>query len=346
MYKKYFFIFKTPVFIFILFLFFNINIFSELSSESEENNVSIDLFREIGNIDDPNLLWELLKENPNSEKSAEIIIALSKYGKGNKKIITNLNNFLMNLNQSFREGEMVDYIVVSACISAILELGDDSSYPVLLNTICSNYPEVITFEAQGAFELLSGNLQGFLLKVIENNPDDEKFTAFRIVLNSEILNKRMSILERGLLAEIALEHSLHADNKNADLIEMRYDAVLMLTRLQWKRANSLAISHYHYILIEFQKGIIPKERFIDAIECLGAVGNSDAALVLGLQLGLRNIRTERTGDFDHEIIFAIVKALGFIGDKAAYEHLLNVTILPYPDDIIAAAREAITRLKW
>ncbi|MCL2184292.1 MAG: hypothetical protein FWB86_00330 [Treponema sp.] len=347
MYKKYFIVLeKTIIFLFI-FLVFTGNIFCESSSESIEDEENIVyLYNEINNINDPDLLWELLNAVRDSEKKAEIIIALSKYGKGKKRTIENLNKYLMEMNKSFREGGIVDYIVVSACISAILELADGSSYPVLLNTICSGYPEVIAFEAQGAFELIPGNLQRFLLDVIEKNPDDEKFTAFRIVLNSDILNERLSILERGLLAEIALEYSLRADRNNADLLEMRYDAVLMLTRLQWKRANTLAISHYHYILIDFQKGIVTKERFIDSILCLGAVGNSDAALVLGLQLGLRNIRTERTGEFDPEIIQAIVEALGLIGDKAAYEHLLNVTILPYPDYIIAEAREAISRLKW
>jgi len=345
MYNLYFIVLRKVILVLIFFFFVASNIFCELSSESEDAK-TMDLYREISNIDDPDLLWELLLYSPDSEKSAEIIIALSKFGKGNKKIITNINNYLMKINQSYRAGETVDYIVVSSCISAILELADGSSYPVLLNTITSGYPEVITFEAQGAFEIIPGNLQRFLLDVIEKNPDVEKFAAFRIVLNSEILNERLSILERGLLAEIALEYSLRADRSNADLTEMRYDAVLMLTRLQWKRANTLAISHYHYILIDFQRGIVPKERFIDAIECLGAVGNSDAALVLGLQLGLRNSRTERTGDFDSDIIYAIINALGSIGDKAAYEHLLNVTILPYPDYIIAEAREAISRLKW
>jgi len=68
--------------------------------------------------------------------------------------------------------------------------------------------------------------------------------------------------------------------------------------------------------------------------------------VLGLQLGLINIRTERTGLFDSEVTLAIVQALGHIGDNAVFDHLLHISNLSYPEYIQAAAREAIDNLKW
>jgi hypothetical protein len=287
-------------------------------------------------------LWELFLANPNSDSAADILIALGSLGRGNRYIINNLNNLLIANSMSFRYGSAVDYNIVSACITAIMELGDSSSYSALFAIICSGFPEVITFEAYGALLVIPGNLHQFLLGVIENNPPDEKFAAFRAVIDSE----NLSVSERGHLAELALEKGLSASEDNADLSAMRYAAVSILTSLRWTRANALVIRHYYRVQADFLQNIAPKDRLIEAIACLGAVGNSDAALVLCLQLGLINARTDRTGVFDSDITLAIVRALGLIGDNAAFDHLLFASNLPYGDTIVAAAREAIDQLRW
>jgi hypothetical protein len=156
----------------------------------------------------------------------------------------------------------------------------------------------------------------------------------------------MTVAERGQIAELALSQSLLYRDDNVDLSTIRYDAIIKLTQLRWTRANALAIRHYYIVQADYLHDIAPKERFLEAIMCLGALGNSDAALVLALQLGLINIRTQTTGIFDEEITLAIVQALGLIGDNAVFNHLSHVIDLPYTDEIIAAAREAIDRLKW
>ena len=296
---------------------------------------------DITHINDTDVLWGHFLQNPESETGQNILSKLSVIGKGNRQVIDNLNNYLMGRNLLFKSGTAVDYMVVSSCISAIMELGDSSSYPALFSVLYAGYPEVIASEAHGALDVIRGNLLQFLMNVIENNPPDEKFAAFRAGINSQ----RLTISERGRLAERALEQGL-ATAENIDLSAMRYSAVSTLTQLRWTRANALAIRHYYRVQSDFLQSAVPKERFIDAINCLGALGNSDAALVLGLQLGLINARTETTGTFDPEITMAIVRALGLIGYNAAFDHLLHISNLSYPEEIQAAAREAVARLKW
>jgi len=145
---------------------------------------------------------------------------------------------------------------------------------------------------------------------------------------------------------LALDQALSFGEENSDLFDMRYAAILELTLLGWKNANALAVRHYFRVREDFYNDAIPKNRFIEAIVCLGAVGNSQAAFVLALQLGLINSVTERTGAFDSEVTMAIIQALGNIGASAAFNHLLNVDHLSYPNYIKIAAREALDRLKW
>jgi len=287
-------------------------------------------------------LWQLFLENPDSETRAGILITLGSRGKGNRDITEKINNYLTELNDLFSSGIGVDYLLVSASITAIMELGNSSSYPVLFAVLHTGYPEVIASEACGALDEINGNLFQFLSGVIEKNPPVEKFTALKAGINS----KRLSISERGQLASLALERSLVFDDEDADLTSMRYAAVLELTSLRWKNSNALAVMYYYRAREDFIRGIITKSRLIEAIECLGAVGNSEAAFILGLQLGLINEKTERRSGYDAEITLAIVKALGNIGSKTVFDHLLYVNNLSYPDYIKIAAREAIDRLKW
>jgi hypothetical protein len=305
-------------------------------------DVDIDVGIGIENINDVNVLWGMFLENTDSEIGAEILIRLGAIGKGNRIVINNLNYYLMEKKLLFRAGRSVDYTLISACIAAIMELGDSSSYSALFSAICAGYPEIITFEALGALEVIPGNLLQFLLNVIANSSPDEKFIAFRTGINSD----RLTVSEHGQLAEFALEQALNATEENFDITALRYAAVLALTPLRWTRANALVIRHYYRVMSDFLGGYVSKERFLEAIACLGAVGNSEAAVVLGLQLGLINVRTESTGIFDADITLEIVRALGLIGDNAAFDHLLYVTILPYNEEIIAAAEEAMARLRW
>jgi len=299
--------------------------------------------------DSPDALWDRFLGHPDSKEKAELLVELSTSGRGNRNIINNVNNYLMEMNSLFSSGKNVDYMMVSAGISAIMELNDSSSYPVLFTAICAGYPEVITSEAYGALDYINGNLHQFLSGIIANNPPMEKFTALRAATSS----RRLNVSERGQLAELALEQALAAgagsyaaSDGSADLTAMRYAAVSTLASLRWTRASALALNHYHLIREEYLRGNVPKNRFIEAIAFLGAVGNSDAALVLGLQLGLINARTERTGVFDSEITLAIVQALGQLGSNAVYDQLLYVSSMPYPGYIRSAARDAIDSLKW
>jgi hypothetical protein len=208
--------------------------------------------------------------------------------------------------------------------------------------IYAGFPEVIEYEAFGALDAIPGNLFQFLQNVLRNNPLDEKLAAFRAAINS----RRLTVYERGQIAELVLEQALAADEENIYFNMMRYAAVLALTQLRWERASPLAIRHYYRVQSDYLRRAVPKERFLEAIALLGAIGTPQATLALGLQLGLINTRTERTGYFDTEITKAVIQALGLIGDNGAFDQLLHASSLSYTEDIQVAAREAISRLRW
>jgi len=333
-------------FLFFLFFLFFVFAFCPLFGDSEivdlDESLQTPAVPQISEYSGASDLWRVFISNPDSESAGEILITLGIVGRGNRTIIDNLNNYLLGRTLLYKSGFDVNYSIISACILALMELSDSSSYHALFSVYSAGYPEVIALEAVGAMEVIPGNLFQLFLNIIWNNPPDEKLAAFRAADKS----RRLSVSETGQIAELALEQALASAEENIDLNVMRYEAVLALTELGWTRANPLAIRNYYRVQSDYLRNNVPKERFIEAINCLGAVGNSQAALVLGLQLGLINSRMESTGVYDSALTLAIVRALGKIGDNAVFDHLLYIGNLPYGDYIQTAAREAIENLRW
>ena len=45
-------------------------------------------------------------------------------------------------------------------------------------------------------------------------------------------------------------------------------------------------------------------------------------------------------------MLSLINSLGEMGDKAAFDSLLYATYLDYPEEVIAAAKNALAKLKW
>ena len=322
-----------------------------------------------GNAESAKTLWDLFRVYTDPYSRVEILMALGRLGMGNPQVIANLNLFLDEQNSIYRRGggaqsfagfegfsgsAPIDYSIISACVAALAAFGDESSFPFLFSAMTAGYSQAITDETRRALESLNGNYYEYLVDIIRKNPFPEKTAAFRM----GVYNNKLSLPERGGLALLALDVSLNAlpsasaessitaGNFSTAESSLRYEAVIALTRMRWTPAASLAIRNFYQVRTDYGLGIASRERLLEAISCLGVMGSSDAAQALALHLGYFNSDTERTGEFDEELILAMINALGDLGDKSAFDNLLYVHYLNYPDRIEAAAREALNRLKW
>jgi len=305
-------------------------------------SIAVKGLRNAGSSADVDILWEVLLEYPVPVIKADVLVTIGVLGKNNNIIINAVNNYLAEINYTFESENTIDYSLVSACITAITEMRNNSSYPVLFSLLFTGYPEVISSEIYGALDEINGDLFLYIRNIMKKNTPEEKFIAFKAAINS----RRLSFTELGHLAELALEIGLFDLTGNSDLIAMRYAAIQTLTSLRWSNASALAVRNYHRIMADYLQGIASKGRLIESIICLGAIGDSDAALFLGLQLGLINEKTKSTGVYDADITLAVVRALGAIGINTTFEHLLFTSNLSYNENIKTAAREALNRLKW
>ena len=59
-----------------------------------------------------------------------------------------------------------------------------------------------------------------------------------------------------------------------------------------------------------------------------------------------NRQKENETDVSSAIVLSVIKTLGAIGDKSAFDSLLAVTYLDYDESILSAARKALSGLRW
>ncbi|MDR0655290.1 MAG: hypothetical protein LBG22_03155 [Treponema sp.] len=349
---------RAPEFIRALYeyaLNFAINNVDMLGNDPDMIAVAVEAARGLGkngNDASADLLWNLFTFYRDHLTRTEAMKSLRLLAGENTRVIGNINRFLTEqtslyrLSKSFEANTELDEAAVQESIETLGALGSASSFVPLFEALNAGYPPVINEKVQEAIGSLQGNIKSQLLDIIKNGLPSEKLSAFRLASGKN----SFSDTEQGELAEAALNAGLSAMPGSAEeetaLLTLRYEAVPVLTRLQWAGASSAVIKHFYRVQVEYQSGAAPQQRFLEAITCLSVMGTPEAVQSLVLQLGSLNSHVERDGEYDEAVALALIKALGTIGDKSAFDYLLYISYLSYGEPVQTAAREALNQLRW
>jgi hypothetical protein len=295
-------------------------------------------------------LWALFQGYNDLDVRSAAIAALGDAGAGESRVTENLNAFLASQNSLFRSGAQPEYPALEACVEALGQLGDGSSFSVLFSAYLAGYSPSLAAKAAKALGSIKGDYRGYLLRVIAKNPPLEKSAAYAAGMD----NPNFVDADRGELAEGAMGAALSATAQSAAfspveiqaLRELRLSAARQLRALKWQKASPLAVAHFKLIQSDYAKGAASKAEFLEAIACLGAMGSTEAAQSLALYLQLINAQTEQGAPFDEDILLASINALGELGDKAAFDYLLQIGYLQYTEAVKRAAKDALLKLRW
>jgi hypothetical protein len=297
-------------------------------------------------------LWALFQGYMDQDVRRAAIAALGLAGSGEARVAENLNAFLASQNSLFRSGSQPEYPALEACIDSLGELGDGSSFPVLFSAYVAGYSPDIASKAAVALGSIKGDYRGYLLRVIAKNPPLEKSAAY----SAGIANPNFADEDRGALAEGAMSAALAATAQASAgslspvevqaIRELRLSSARQLGELKWQRASPLAVAHFKLVQADYAKGAASKADFLEAIGCLGAMGSTEAAQALALYLQFINSQTEQGAPYDEEVLLAAIDALGELGDKAAFDYLLQIGYLQYSDSVKRAAKDSLLKLRW
>ena len=290
-------------------------------------------------------LWRLFEIDTDTSVRNAILRSLSLIGGGDAQIVAELNRWVSSQNTLFLTGQKPNLQVLAQAVTTLGELGDPSSFPILFTTMNLRFSEIISELAEEALFDIDAEFKDLIIQVIEKNVIREKLAALNMALETGELSND----EKGEVAERALEVGLETSSPDAtektQLREIRFTAIRALTERSWSRATPLVIRHFDITVMEYDRGIIRKDNFLEALAALGAMATHEAAVRLNLYLDLLNTYKEQDKQVDEQIILAVIRNLGKLGDKVATDNLLYVGYLNYSQTVRNAAREALGNLR-
>lgn len=240
-----------------------------------------------------------------------------------------------------------DAKTLAACALVLGKAGDPSSFPVLFGACTGNYdPAVLTAAQEGLNDLDEGYAEN-ILAILDKKNIKDMYAAFSLAMKKDSLAKA----DRGRIAErafaISSESKFSESGPDADTAsKIVQDSMTELTGLSWSQASPSVVKYFYALQQGQGKAAAGTDAIIPAVKCLGAMGTTDAAQTLSIYLGLLNSETEQKKTYDEQLLLVVIKALGDLGDKSAFDYLLYVGYLDYPETVKKASRDALARLAW
>ena len=257
------------------------------------------------------------------------------------KFVALLNNYIKTINAQTK-----DSAVTKNAVECLGKNGNSESFLLLYGLWKNKICETFAGEIEKSLLMLTDSHINDCIKLIARSSIKEIGEFFNLIKNSsEIhLNSKAEIAENALLATI---NNTEGDSKNSlQTIALELDALQTLSDAQWTRSASLSVQYFSIAKEQYKKNILKEEQFIQVIKCMTTLSSPDAAQNLSNYLAELNSLSEKNVTSARNVVLAVINSLGALGDKTAFDNLLYVTYLNYPEEIKNAARTSLAMLKW
>lgn len=251
-----------------------------------------------------------------------------------------LNNYLQSDGIA-----TADKSVLKSVISTLESIGNNKSFNILFSLYINPEFKSVQNELESTLiKLAPNNIDEILYIINEKNIAKNKPLFEKIVKNSKISKNNLCEIAENLLNSSILyvENSTEKD----DFSKLQIEVLQVLSSNNWTRASSSAISFFIFAKDKFTNGLISEEDMIKIVSSLINVAPIESISPLVSYLVELNSLTEMEKSVSISVVEAVIKTLGAIGNKSAFDSLLGVTYLNYPESVLSAAREALAGLKW
>ena len=253
-----------------------------------------------------------------------------------------LNDYIANAATAAGEND-----VVKAAVRTLGEIGDSRSFSVLF--ACrrrQKWPEYGK-DIDDAIAVLADKS---LPQVIDIIREGNVKSDIRPLFDALIKNEKISPVFKSEIAENMLSETIYIANNASSItretVGLQVDALDVIVQNKWTRSAPAVLSFFDLAEREYQAGVMIDGEFVKAINAVAEIAPVDASSRLASYLAALNRQTESGAKVSETIALAVIGALGRIGNKSSFDTLLYVTYVSYPESVIAAARDALARLKW
>jgi hypothetical protein len=255
--------------------------------------------------------------------------------------VVELNNYIKNT-----VSESTDIAVIKTATIALGVLGNNQSFLLLYDCLQQNKFPSLTVDIQNSLAQLADRAIPDILGIIQKGDVRTIRPLFDTIEKSE----KNTVSIKAEIAENVLSETIYiAGNSlavNEEIISLQMDSLRVLAKSNWTRSSSVVISFFDQAVIEYKSSDLNEDDFMEVIIDISNLSPVDASQKLSAYLTELNKQMENNKDIPEKIVRTVITTLGMIGNKSAFDALLAVTYLNYPDDIITAARDSLAKLKW
>ncbi len=238
---------------------------------------------------------------------------------------------------NFMQGSSVlssDSSLLKSVINSLGFIGNNVSFSILYNDLNDKRYAAWYSDIELAITKLIPISMNEVLQIVHSKDPANIQRIFNLV-------KQADNVSSNNLCEIA-ENILN----EAPIAELQFEALSILNSHKWTRASASVLSFFSVSQKNFQNSLITEEQFAGLINSLVNISPLDAVTPLIKYLGELNLQLEYNNTVSQTIVLAVINSLGAIGDKSAFDSLLSVTYLNYPEPVLSAARQALAGLRW
>ena len=288
---------------------------------------------------------ELFAAVPDSRVRIACLNTLASVSRGRKEEVDFINKWFSESVGAALSGKTADIRVLSAAAETLGKIGASSSFAVLFEAATSSVDSSVALASTNALNAISEGYTDNILAIINGKGIKEMYAAFSFSLKKASLTNT----DRGKIAEAAFTRAVSANPSQAE--EGAHTALVgesmkSLTALKWSQASPAVVKYFYRVQGEYRDSDKGVEALVPVVNCMGAMATTESAQALSIFLGLLNSETEQKKTYNEQVLLAVIQALGELGDKTAFDYLLYVGYLDYPESVKQASRDALARLQW
>lgn len=254
-----------------------------------------------------------------------------------------LNTLYENGFSDLLAGKKFNINLLAAIADALKSFADPSSFEILFKTLL--YP--VSEKLKTAVKSALNDIPFDYYSEIVGKQDREDLQYIYTLYVSAKENRRLEKQDLGKISEAAIRYGLeNADSYPEQSERLIAETLNVLSDLHWSNASDSVNAYFFRTQKKRKTGEDGVSALIPVIECMGNLGTAESSANLSIFLGVLNSETEKTKEYSERLMLALIKALEKLGDKTAFDYLLNIEYLNYSETVKQAAKDAIGELKW
>lgn len=284
--------------------------------------------------------------NKFSTSNTVAIATLTKYSSlyeylQDRQFVETLNFFLKS-----QEIKKTDESVMKSVFNTLQLIGNSETFLILYDIFDDKNYAHLKNEIENTLVSLSFISQNEIIGLLETADIKDLSQIFKIIKKNSKISKNYvcDVSEKVISKSILLLGSSSFVSQEDILVQL--EALNNLSDNKWTRASLVAVSYFQFAKKIYNQNLMTETQFESVINCLSNVSPVDAVIPLTAYLEELNRQKENEMDVSSAIVLSVIKTLGAIGDKSAFDSLLAVTYLDYDESILSAARKALSGLRW